>query len=149
VPQSTQKLESASACGPSISILLSDMTWFCISYIFVLDSDTMNGNFCKPFAILSLRKISHIHSGGNKGQKLVGCFFEDRTFFRLLIAIPLKMYSKIGRPKQILVGQMLKLVWKMANGQLLFLALYTCTVLYSRYTFSISLLGLKKAIQNV
>jgi len=29
-----------------------------------------------------------------------------------LIAIPLKMYSKIGQPKGILVGQMLKLVGK-------------------------------------
>ena len=56
-------------------------------------------------------------SGRNKGQKLVGRFFEDRTFCRLLIAIPLKMYSKFGQPKWILVGQMLKLVrkWPMAN----------------------------------
>jgi len=35
-----------------------------------------------------------------------------RTFCRLLIAIPLKMYSKISQPKWILVGQMLKLVRK-------------------------------------
>jgi len=56
-------------------------------------------------------------SGRNKGQKLVSHFFDDRTFCRLLIAIPLKMYSKIGQPKWILVSQMLKLVgkWPMAN----------------------------------
>jgi len=62
-------------------------------------------------------------SSRNKGQKLVGCFFEDRTFCRLLIAIPLKIYSKISQPKWILVSQMLKYGRKMANGQLLFLAL--------------------------
>ena len=39
-------------------------------------------------------------------------FFEDGTFCRLLIAVPLKMYSKFGQPKWILVGQMLKLVGK-------------------------------------
>ena len=33
------------------------------------------------------------------------------------------MYVKFGQPKWILVGQMLKLVRKMANGQVLFLAL--------------------------
>jgi len=38
-------------------------------------------------------------SGMNKGKKLVGRFFEDRTFCRLLTAISLKMYSKIGRIK--------------------------------------------------
>ena len=44
-------------------------------------------------------------------------FFEDRTFCRLSIAFPLKMYSKFGQPKWILVGQMLKLVgkWPMAG----------------------------------
>ena len=41
-------------------------------------------------------------------------FFEDRTFCRLLIAFPLKMYNKFSQPKWILVGQMLKLV---RNGQ--------------------------------
>jgi len=42
-------------------------------------------------------------------------FFEDRTFCRLLIVIPLKMYSKIE--PNVEIGQ------KIANGQLLFLAL--------------------------
>jgi len=51
-------------------------------------------------------------SGRSKGQKLVGCFFEDRTFCRLLIAIPLKIYSKIGQLKWFLVSQMLKLARK-------------------------------------
>jgi len=47
----------------------------------------------------------------------LSAIFEDRAFCRLLIAIPLKMHSKIGQPKWILVGQMLKLVrkWPMAN----------------------------------
>ena len=35
-------------------------------------------------------------SGRNKGQKLVGRFFENQTFCKLLIAVPLKMYSKFG-----------------------------------------------------
>ena len=57
------------------------------------------------------------NSARNKDQKLVGRFFEDRIFDRLLIAVPLKMYRKDGRPKWILVSQMLKLVgkWPMAN----------------------------------
>ena len=40
----------------------------------------------------------------NKDQKLVGHFFEDRIFYRLLITVPLKMYRKYGRPKWILVS---------------------------------------------
>ena len=52
-----------------------------------------------------------------KDQKLVGRFSEDRIFYRLLTAIPLKTYGKLGQPKWILVGQMLKLVrkWLMAD----------------------------------
>ena len=42
--------------------------------------------------------------------KNLSAVFEDRTFCRLLIAIPLKMYRKFGCTKSILVGQMLKLV---------------------------------------
>ena len=43
--------------------------------------------------------------------------FEDRTLYRLLIVVQLKMYSKLGQPKSVLVGQMLKLVgkWPMAD----------------------------------
>ena len=61
----------------------------------------------------------YVHSGRNKDQKLVGRFLE-KLFYRLLIAVPLKMYSKYGRPNWSLIDQMAKLV---ANGQLLFLAL--------------------------
>ena len=56
--------------------------------------------------------------------------FEDRIFYRLLIAVPLKMYGKFGQPKWIVVGQILKLVrkWPMAD---LFLALtYVCTYVH-------------------
>ena len=60
-------------------------------------------------------------SGRNKGQKLVGHFLENWTFCGFLIAVLLKMYSKFGRPKWILVSQIGQ---KMVNGQLLFLALY-------------------------
>ena len=49
-------------------------------------------------------------------------FYEDRTFCRLLIAFPLKMYSEFGRPKCIL-GPNAEIGGKMANGLLLFLAL--------------------------
>ena len=49
-------------------------------------------------------------SARNKDQELVGRFFEDGIFYRLLIAVPLKMYRKFGQPKWILVSQMLKLV---------------------------------------
>ena len=64
-----------------------------------------------------LFKSCKVSSVRNKGQKLVGRFFENQTFCRLLIAVPLKMYSKFGRPKWILVSQMLKLVgkWPMAS----------------------------------
>ena len=56
-------------------------------------------------------------SARNNNQKLVGHFYEDRVFYRLLIAVPLKMCRKFSQPKQILVGQMLKLVrkWPMAD----------------------------------
>ena len=37
------------------------------------------------------------HSARNKDQKLVGQFFEDTIFYRLLIAVPLKMYRKFGK----------------------------------------------------
>ena len=55
-------------------------------------------------------------SARNKDQTLVERF-EDRTFCTLLITVPLKMYRKYGRPKWILIGQMLKLVgkWPMAD----------------------------------
>ena len=43
------------------------------------------------------------HSARIKDQKLVGRFYENRIFYRLLIAVPLKMYRKFGQPKQILV----------------------------------------------
>ena len=46
-----------------------------------------------------------VSRGRNKGQKLVGLFFENQVFCRLLIAVPLKMYSKFGRPKSILVAK--------------------------------------------
>ena len=49
-------------------------------------------------------------------QKLVGHFSEDRIFYRLLTAVPLKMFGKFGQPKCILVSQMLKVgKWPMAN----------------------------------
>ena len=53
----------------------------------------------------------------NKSQKLVGRFWEDRTFCMLLTPVPLKMYSNFGWPKWILVGQMVKLLrkWPMAG----------------------------------
>ena len=38
--------------------------------------------------------------------------FEEGIFYRLLITVPLKMYRKYGRPKWILVSQMLILVGK-------------------------------------
>ena len=55
-------------------------------------------------------------SARNKDQKLVGCFFENRMFYRLLITVPLKMYRKYGQPKYILVDQVFKFCQKMANG---------------------------------
>ena len=36
------------------------------------------------------------HSARNKDQKLVSRFYEDRIFYRLLIAVPLKMYHMEG-----------------------------------------------------
>ena len=74
---------------------------------------------------------THTHtSARNKNQKLVDGFFEDRIFYRLLIAVLLKIYRKFVRPKWILVSQMLKLVgkWPMAD---LFLALHTYTHIHT------------------
>ena len=53
-------------------------------------------------------------SARNKDQKLVGHFSENRYFLGYWLLSLLKMYRKFGRPKWILVGQMLKLV---RNGQ--------------------------------
>ena len=44
------------------------------------------------------------HNARNKDQKLVGRFYEDRIFYRLLIAAPLRMYRKFGQLKPILIG---------------------------------------------
>ena len=53
-----------------------------------------------------------MYSGRNKDQKLVGCFFEN----------PVKIW-----PTKMDFGQPIaEIGWKMANGQLLFLALCTC-----------------------
>ena len=67
--------------------------------------------------VVHLDYLLSTHSAQSKDQKLVGRFLEDRIFYRLLITVPLKMYRKYGRPKWILVGQMLKLVgkWPMAD----------------------------------
>jgi len=50
-------------------------------------------------------------------------FFENRTFCRLLIAIPLKMYSKILANQNGFCQPNVEIGQKMANGQPLFLAL--------------------------
>ena len=36
------------------------------------------------------------HSARKNDQKLANRFYEDRMFYRLLIAVPLKMYKKFG-----------------------------------------------------
>ena len=53
-----------------------------------------------------------VYSARNTDQKLVGCFLKIgyNIFFRLLIAVPLKMYRKYGWSKWILVSQMLAMV---------------------------------------
>ena len=56
-------------------------------------------------------------SARNKDQKSVGHFLKT-VYFRLLTAVPLKMYRKFGQPNA-------EIGWKMANGRLLFLALLT------------------------
>ena len=43
--------------------------------------------------------ISYVISARNKDQKLVSHYFEDGIFNRLMIAVPMKMYRKFGRPK--------------------------------------------------
>ena len=42
----------------------------------------------------------HVYGGRNKDQKLVGHFLdENQTFYRFLVAVPLKMQSKFGQLK--------------------------------------------------
>ena len=61
-------------------------------------------------------------SGRNKIQKVDQPFFKDWTFCRLLIDIPLK--STVNLANQNEVGwPNVEIGWKMANDQLLFLAL--------------------------
>ena len=50
--------------------------------------------------------MHHHGSGRSKGQKSVCCFLKI-GHFRLSIAVPLRMYSKFGQTKWILVGQIL------------------------------------------
>ena len=55
-------------------------------------------------------KFSCSYGGRNKVQKLVGCFSENQTFCKLLIAIPLKMYTiDFGQPNDWLNDQLLLL----------------------------------------
>ena len=64
---------------------------------------------------------------------------ESSLCYRLLIAVPLKMYRKFGRPNA-------EIGWKMANGQLLFLAQHayvpidnridSCTIIYAICSYS-------------
>ena len=54
-------------------------------------------------------QITYIHNTHPVMEIMV---YEVRTFYRLLIAVPLKMHSKIDWPKSIMVGQILKLVGK-------------------------------------
>ena len=76
---------------------------------------TINCKDCTPSKISCMQYdqvgmyMMTIFSDRNKGYKLV----KNRAFCRLLITVPLKMYSKFGQP----VGRMLKLVrkWPMAN----------------------------------
>ena len=77
-------------------------------------------NTCLVLSMMTTAYICFVitsHTTRNEDQKLVCCFYEYRIFYRLLIAVPLQMYRKFGQPKQILVGQMLKLVrkWPMVN----------------------------------
>ena len=71
----------------------------------------------------------------NKDQKFVGRLFEDRIFYRLLIAVPMKKYSKFGRPKCIMIGQMLKLVrkWPTVISSIVFLT-HQYDIMYVLFT---------------
>ena len=67
--------------------------------------------------------ITNLSSARNKDQKLVGCFFKNRIFYRLLHCCPIENVWEIwpimidfGRPNAE-IGR------KMANGRLLFLTL--------------------------
>ena len=75
---------------------------------------------------MSVRKSGHetvnttidiFSSARNKDQKLVGRFLKIGYFIGNYTAVLLKMHGKYGPSKQILVGQMLKLVgkWPVAN----------------------------------
>ena len=68
-------------------------------------------------------------SGRNKRLAV----FEDGTFCRL-VSFPMKMYSKFGQPKWILVSHLnVEIGRKMANGQLLFLGLYASILLWESF----------------
>ena len=64
-------------------INITDSRYRPMQYILVKD----NVIKVNPYAIYNTR---------NKDQKLVSCFSENRIFYRLLIAVPLKMYRKFG-----------------------------------------------------
>ena len=67
-------------------------------FVKILFSKSMIANFFEIF-IFKITMYVYQCSGRNKDLKLVGRIFENRTFCRLLIAIPLKMYSRFGQPK--------------------------------------------------
>ena len=79
--------------------------------------DNYHAGFTSRVGAQATKGQGQDYSARNKDQKLVSHFFEDRIFYRLLIAVPLRMYRKVDQPNWILVSQMLKLVgkWPIAN----------------------------------
>ena len=78
----------------------------------------MAKHYCTgALSLFSLDKLHGYCSARNKDQILICRLFENKIFFRLLTAVPLKMYKKFGQSNGILVGQMLKLIrqWPFAT----------------------------------
>ena len=81
-------------------IAAAGLAW---SVVELLDDLSLQQIYVKLLTLVHIVQWSYLvevrltpTSARNKVQKLVGHFFEDRTFCRLLITIPLKIYSIFG-----------------------------------------------------
>ena len=92
--------------------------------IFLPDITTVNHLqcICDVCCLLALMGL-HFHSARNKDQKLVGRFLKIGYFYRLLIYRSIENVQEIWPTKMDFGQPNAEIGRKMANGQLLFLAL--------------------------
>ena len=95
----------------TILLILKSWSVFLISNLVIGVTDLMYLHLLRNILTFS------IHSGRNKDQKLVSRFFEDMTFYRLSVSVPLKCTG--NWPTKIdFDWPNAEIDWKIANGRL-------------------------------